>query len=100
MDSILCFTERFCPFKGEVRGFEGEAIRSRPQPYYTCQAKTVEQMGTCVLREDSDIDKYGVKILVKSRDAGIKAWDPKKTLVQRLDRDEQIDGQTFERFEV
>lgn len=82
-----------------MRGFEGENVKSRPQPYYTCRAKTLEQMQACVLREDRDIDKYGVKVMVRDRNVGVKAWDPKKVLVQRLDRDEQIDGQVFVNLE-
>lgn len=100
MNTILCFTDRHCPFKGEVKGFEGEAVRSRPRPYYACLAKTLEQMQACILREDRDINNYGVKVLVRDPKRVVKAWDPKKVIVQRVDRDEQIDGQLLEKFEV
>lgn len=90
MDSVLCFTNKFCPHKGEVRGFDNPQVNPKPQPYFTCNAKTLEHMRVCVMREDRDLKKYGVKILVE-KDGKTKSWDPKKTLVQRLDRDEQID---------
>lgn len=51
-------------------------------------------MQACVLREDRDMKKYGFKVLVKANNK-VKSWDPKKTLLQRLDRNEQIDGSEF-----
>jgi hypothetical protein len=74
-----------------VRGFDNPQVSSNPRPYYTCAAKTIESMQPCLLREDKDIRKYGVKVLVKDA-SNVKAWEPTQTLLIRLDRDEQIDG--------
>jgi hypothetical protein len=100
VDSIFCFTNEYCPKKGAVLGFDNQEIRAKPKPYYRCEAKTLEQMQPCILNEDKDLKKYGIKILVKGDQLIIKAWDPKKVLVQRMDRDEQIDGSAFEHMEV
>lgn len=99
MNSILCFTDEFCPHKGEIVGFDDPPTRVKAKPYFSCRAKSLEAMQACILKEDGDLKKYGLKLLVKAED-NVKAWDPSKVLLQRLDRGEQLDGSEPDRIEV
>lgn len=97
MKGILCYNNFPCPYREELRGHDdlSKEVTPDPNPYYRCGAKTLEQMQPCILREDEDLKRYGVKVLV--HDGGkTRAWDPKKIILQRHDREETIDGQEFE----
>lgn len=94
MKSILCFNDKPCPFRGEWRAVEEIGLSSRNHLISTCNAKSIEEMRACILDEDPDIKKYGIKVLVKRSD-GVKAWEPTKVILQRHDTDEVIDGEVF-----
>ena len=95
MKSILCFNDKPCKFRGEWRAADEIGMSSRPKLISTCNAKSIEEMRVCILEEDPDIKRFGVKVLVKRLD-GVKAWEPRKIILQRHDTDEVIDGSSFE----
>lgn len=72
------------------------SLSSRPRLISTCNATSLEHMRPCILEEDPDLRKYGLKVLVKRTDEGVKAWEPTQVILQRHDTDEVIDGQAFE----
>jgi hypothetical protein len=98
VNSILCFNSKPCPFRKEYRGHDDidKQTSTSPRAYYRCGATTIEQMQPCLLEEDTDLQKYATKVLVKDSSGVTKAWDPKKVVIQRLDRAEMIDGGKFE----
>ena len=95
MKSILCFNDKPCKFRGEWRAADEMSLSSKPRLISTCNATNIEEMRACILEEDSDLKRYGLKVLVK-REEGIKAWEPRKVILQRHDTDEVIDGEAFE----
>jgi hypothetical protein len=97
MNSILCFNEKPCPWRKEFMDHHVDASSPKGKPYYRCGAKSLEHMRTCIVDEDEDIRKHGMKIMVGD-EKGVKAWDPEKVILQRTDRPQQIDGS--DKFEV
>ena len=99
MRSILCFNNRPCDFREELRGHDDleKDVSPDPHPYYRCGARSLEEMQPCILDEDKDVKSYGVKVLVKDPVQNkVLAWEPKKVVILRTDRAETFYGPDFE----